>query len=174
MNIQQLATRVERLEAIEAIRQLKYKYFHYCDRKRPDKVRECYADGFVRLEFGRVGTFESADDLVKVFTELACQDHIVEMHHAQNPQIELLGDGKAEGLWGLYYYLIDTNQQTATQLGGFYEDEYRYIDGAWKITASRFTVTSTQILDLSEEIVKRVFAGRQAPTELDDPTKQAG
>lgn len=174
MDIEVLAQRVADLEAIEAIKQVKYKYFFNCDQKRPAVVRECFADDFVAIDFGRIGTFESADDLVALFEQLACSEHIVEMHHAQNPQIELLGDGRAKALWGLYYYMIDTQQQISTQLGGYYEDEYVCVDGDWKISATRFVVTSTQILDLGEDIVKRVFAGRVAPAELDDPSKQAG
>jgi hypothetical protein len=169
---QDLARRVARLEAIQEISRLKYAYFFNCDQQRPDKVRECFIDGEVDIDFGRIGRFRSADELVAVFEQLACQEHIVEMHHAQNPQIDLLGDDRATGLWGLYYYMIDTRQQIATQLGGYYEDEYRYTEGGWKMSASRFVVTSTQILDLGEAVVKRVFAGRTAPAELDDPSRQ--
>ena len=96
------------------------------------------------------------------------------MHHAQNPQIDLHSASEASGVWGLYYYMIDTNQQIATQLGAYYEDAYRCIDGEWKIVATRCVVTSTQILALSDERVAAVYAGITAPAELDDPSKQAG
>lgn len=170
---QTLEQRIARLEALEAIKQLKYSYFYHCDQKQPEKVRACFADGPVKIEYGRVGNFEKADDMVAIFAKLACAEHIVEMHHAQNPQIEILSDSTARATWGIFYYLIDTQQQITTQLGGFYEDEYRCIDGEWKITATRFDVKSTQILALSDDRVKAVFAGSQAPAELDDPSKQA-
>lgn len=173
MNNQQIAQRLWRLESIEAIKQLKHRYFFSCDRKDPAAMRACYVDGPAQIEFGRVGDFEDADALQAVFTELACHEHIVEMHHAQNPQITVADDGTATGIWGLFYYVIDTRQQSATQLGGFYEDEYREVDGEWRIAASRFTVTSTQILDLAEANIKRIFAGATAPATLDDPGKQA-
>ena len=35
-----LEQRIARLEAIEAIKQLKYAYFHACDTKQPARVRE--------------------------------------------------------------------------------------------------------------------------------------
>ncbi len=166
--------RLQRLEDIEAIKQLKHRYFHCCDRKQPDAVRCCFVDGPARIEFGRVGDYDDADALVHAFSELACQDHIVEMHHAQNPQIEITGKDTATGLWGLYYYMIDTRQHTATQLGGFYEDAYRRCERGWRIAASRFTVTSTQIIDVGEVAVRRIFAGAVAPADLDDPGRQAG
>ena len=170
MNVEQ---RLARLEAIESIKQLKSRYFHACDSKQPDKVRECFAPGTIDLRYGRIGNFEHRDQLVEVFTELACHQHIVEMHHGQNPQIEVLDEANATGHWGLYYYLIDTRQQTVTQLAGFYQDAYVCIDAQWHIRQSSYEVASTQIFDLSEGLAKAIFAGAVAPAQLDDPGKQA-
>jgi hypothetical protein len=169
-----LESRIATLESIEAIKSVKARYFFSCDNKRPADVRSCFADGDIDLQYGRIGNFTRADDMVAIFTELACEDHIVEMHHAQNPQISVTSTTQASALWGLYYFMIDTNQNVATQLGGFYEDEYRCIDGEWKITRSVFNQTSTQIMDVSEAVAKVIFAGRTAPVELDDPSRQAG
>jgi hypothetical protein len=169
-----LEQRIANLEAIEAIKALKARYFFACDNKRPAEVRDCFADGEVDLRYGRIGDFSSADDMVAVFSELACQDHIVEMHHAQNPQITVQSATDATATWGLYYFMIDTRQRTATQLGGYYEDAYRCINGEWKMTASAFHQTSMQLMDLAEGVAKVLFAGRQAPAEIDDPSKQAG
>ena len=166
--------RLARLEAIEDIRQLKSRYFHACDHKQPDIVRECFAPGDIDLQYGRIGSFSNREDMLAVFTELACQPHIVEMHHGQNPRIEVQGADNATGIWGLYYYLIDTRRQTVTQLAGFYEDAYERHDGQWRITRSVYEVTSTQIFDLSEGMARVIFAGAAASLELDDPSKQAG
>lgn len=166
--------RLARLEAIEAIKQLKARYFHSCDTKQPDRVRECFAPGPVDLRYGRIGQFDDREQMVAVFTELACHDHIVEMHHGQNPQIEILDEDHARATWGLYYYLIDTRQQTVTQLAGFYDDGFVRINGEWCIERSHYDVVSTQIFDLTEGLAKVIFAGGEAPRELDDPGKQAG
>lgn len=166
--------RLARLEAIEAIQQLKHRYFSSCDQKQPGNMRACFVDGPCTIDFGRIGSFSNADDLVQVFSQLACNEHIVEMHHAQNPQIEVLDADHARGTWGLFYYLIDTRNKVITQLGGHYDDEYRRVDGQWKISVCRNVVTSTTILDWSEGLAKVIFAGRNAPAELDDPSQQAG
>lgn len=168
-----LEQRLARLEAIEDIRQLKAQYFHACDTKQVDKVRECFAPGEIALHYGRIGDFHHRDQLVAVFSELACHNHIVEMHHGQNPRIKVHDDSHATGRWGLYYYLIDTRQHTVTQLAGFYDDDYVRVEGQWLICKSTYQVTSTQIFDLSEGLAKVVFAGAAAPGELDDPGRQA-
>ena len=142
--------RLFRLEAIEAIKQLKARYFHACDTKQVDLVRGCFAEGEIDLRYGRIGHFSDREQLVSVFSELACHEHIVEMHHGQNPQVTVLDDDTATAIWGLYYHLIDTRQNTVTQLAGFYDDGFARVDGQWKITRSRYDVVSTQIFDLSE------------------------
>lgn len=169
-----LEQRLLRLEAIEDIRQLKARYFHACDNKQPDMVRECFAAGKIELRYGRIGSFDDREQMLAVFTELACQPHIVEMHHGQNPRIEVRDANNATGVWGLYYHLIDTRRQTVTQLAGFYDDAYIRGDGQWRIARSSYEVTSTQIFDLSEGLARVIFAGAAAPVELDDPGKQAG
>lgn len=172
-DLQDLARRVAALEAVEAIKTLKYRYFFNCDQKNPRQVRECFADGPVAIDYGRIGAFDDADAMVAIFEQLACAEHIVEMHHAQNPQIELLGEEHARGTWGLYYFMIDTHRQVCTQLGGYYLDEYVKQNDEWKISATAFHVTSSQIISVEEGLARVIFAGKTAPTELDDPSQQA-
>jgi hypothetical protein len=168
-----LEQRLSRLEAIEAIKQLKARYFHACDHKELEAVRECFSPGKIDLVYGRIGNFSDREQMLTVFSELACQPHIVEMHHGQNPRIEILDDENATGIWGLFYYLIDTRRQTVTQLAGYYEDGYIRRHDQWAITRSHYHVTSTQIFDLGEGIARVVYAGAKAPMELDDPSQQA-
>ncbi|MEH6551328.1 MAG: nuclear transport factor 2 family protein [Pseudomonadales bacterium] len=164
--------RLQALEDIEAIKRLKYDYFFFCDHKQPNKVKDCFMEGEVKIDYGRIGCFDNRETLVAVFSQLACAENIVEMHHAQNPRIDVDGDS-ANGVWGIYYYMIDTLQNSVTQLGGYYEDEYRKIESNWKISATVFHVTSTVLTDIASGVANIIFAGGAAPAELDDPSKQA-
>jgi len=161
----ELAGRIQALEDIEAIKRLKYDYFYFCDTKQPDKVRACFVDGPVHIDYGRIGVFTHRDALVAVFTALACHEHMVEIHHAQNPRIDLVDESTARGIWGLYYHLIDTSTRCVTQLGAYYEDEYRKIGGRWLISSTICMVNSTHVSDLSEQVARVVFAGRSAPAD---------
>jgi hypothetical protein len=138
-----IEARIAALEDLAAIERLKYDYFFFCDHKQPNNMRECFAEGDVYIDYGRIGTFTNREQLVDIFSQLACAEHIVEMHHAQNPRIDLIDGTHAKGLWSLYYFMIDTKQNIATQLGGYYDDKYQKIAGQWKITATTFHVTST-------------------------------
>jgi hypothetical protein len=155
--------RLQRLEDLEAIRALKARYLWCCDRKDPQGMRACFVDGPVHIDYGAVGTFDRADALVKVFTEIGCHEHMVELHHGMNPQIEVLDAARARGTWSLHYFLINTQTKGLTQLAGYYEDEYRKVNGAWKISVTRFVPTSTLALDVGEGVAKALFAGRAPP-----------
>ncbi len=155
--------RLRKLEDADAIRALKSRYFFCCDRKDPKGMRACFADGKVHIDYGAIGIFDNADAVVKVFTDIGCQDFMVEMHHGMNPQIEVIDESHAKGKWSLHYFLINTQQKSLTQLAGFYEDEYHKVNGAWKISSTKFTPTSTLAMDLSEVTPKTLFAGRTPP-----------
>ena len=159
MSTNPIEQRLRRLEDIEAIRALKARYLFSCDRKDPAGMRACFVDGPVHIDYGAVGTFDNADALVKLYTEMACHDHMVEMHHGMNPQIEVLDEANARGTWSLHYFLINTQTRGVTQLAGYYEDEYCKTGGAWKISRTRFVPTSTLVLDLTGENLKSLFAG---------------
>ena len=158
-----LAERVQWMEDRDAIRELKARYLAACDAKNPQGMRACFVDGPVHIDFGAVGTFDRADALVEVFTAIGCHPHMVEMHHGVNPQIERIDANRASGHWGLHYQLINTRDNTLTQLGAYYDDEYQRISGAWKIAKTRCVVTSLLVLNLGEESVRKVVAGNAAP-----------
>ena len=160
MNPDTLEARLSRMEDIHAIRQLKAHYFSCCDHKNPEGMRACFAAGDVLIDYGSLGIFKDRDQLAEVFERLGCHAHIVEMHHGVNPHITILDHGNARGNWGLHYQQIDTLKQTVTQLGAYYEDEYRKIDGEWKISKTRCNVTSTLVTSIADGAANIIFAGR--------------
>lgn len=167
-----LEARLQRLEDIQAIQQLKSRYLFCCDRKDPQGVRDCFAPGEVLIDFGRVGVCTHRDQLVEVFTRLGCVEHVIDMHHGANPQIELLTPAHARGTWALHYVMINTRDRQLVELGSYYYDEYIKLDGQWTISRSRAVVDSTRILDISGETPRLVFAGGAAPASIDDPGTQ--
>lgn len=172
-SIDQLETRLRTLEDVEAIRQLKARYLACCDLKDPQSMRDCFAPGPVLIDYGRIGVFEDRDQLVAIFQQLGCHPHVVEMHHGVNPQIDVLDDTHARGTWGLHYQMIDTQSRAITQLGAHYDDEYRKINGHWKISATRCVVTSTLIASYEQTEPGVRFAGVQASaTEMGAPADE--
>lgn len=126
------------LRAREAICQLKARYFNACDRQDPEAVRECFAEGEVIIDMAYFGYCQNRDEFVDgVFVPRGCHDHVLDMHHGANPEIDIIDEQQARGVWSLDYRNINTQEQTVTLLSAFYYDDYQCIDGQWKITASR-------------------------------------
>ncbi|MAC35267.1 MAG: bile acid 7-alpha dehydratase [Haliea sp.] len=163
MDIDTLARELQKLQDIKAICELKYRYLNACDEKLPEQVRDCFASGPVAIDFGHIGRFDNRDDFVQVFVELGCHPHIIDMHHAQNPIVELIGDDRARGKIGLRFHSINTQDKSSVQLGGAYHDEYRRIDGEWRISASQFLIHSVEMRDFSADADRIVYVGSSMP-----------
>lgn len=155
-----LQQRISRLEAIEAIKQLKARYLTACDRKQADVLRDCFPDRPVVIDYGPVGSFDHRDGLVGIFQKVACNDHVFDIHLGSNPQIRIEDATHAQGTWGLYFFQIDAATNKMMQLAGYYDDRYELIDGEWKITETRFQHYSVQLMTLEEGLHKVGFAGR--------------
>ncbi len=77
-----------RYEHVTQLKQHQYKWnslLNACDEKQPEVVTNCFISGEVDINFGHIGQFNRREDFVAVFKDLGCHDHIVDMHHAQNP-----------------------------------------------------------------------------------------
>jgi hypothetical protein len=136
--IASLERRLRQLEDIEAIRKLKARYLNACDRQDPEAVRACFVEGEVEIDMSGFGYCRNRDEFVDgIFVPRGCHDHVLDMHHCSNPEIELLDDVSARGLWGLNYRNINTRDNTVTLLSALYHDEYRKIGGSWYVSRSR-------------------------------------
>ena len=150
--------RIQQLEDIEAIKKLKARYFHACDQKQLEVMRECFVAESCLIDYGAVGVFDHRDALVELFREQACHDHIIDTHHGQNPQISIISDTVAVACWDLFFFQINTKRNRLTQLSGFYQDQFVKTDGVWQIQATTFKATSTLISDLQDGVAKVVAA----------------
>ena len=138
--------RLQQLEALEAIRLLKHRYLNACDLKDVEAIRNCFAEGEILIDYGPLGTFADRDSFVALYEQMACHDHVIDLHHGANPEIVVDGD-QASGRWALYYFNIDGNTGATRQLGGFYRDRYRLVDGEWKMVETCFTAHSMKESD---------------------------
>ena len=131
------ASRLRRLEDIEAIRRLKARYLNACDQKDRDQVRACFSDGEVAIDTAHLGLFKSADDFVAMYANAALHAHVLDKHQAGNAEIETIDGSRARGLWCLDYRNINTRDRTMTLMSVIYHDTYAKIGGEWKISGSR-------------------------------------
>ena len=136
--LQALEGQLARLQAAEDIKALKARYLNACDRQDPEAVRDCFAEGEVIIDMSYFGHCSNRDEFVDgIFVPRGCHDHVLDMHHCTNPEIEILDEDNARGTWSLNYRNINTQERTLTLLSALYHDEYRRVGGQWKVSRSR-------------------------------------
>lgn len=140
-----LEERIAALEAIEAIKALKHRYLRACDLKDAETFRDCFVAEGASIDYGPTGAFEGADLLTELYKRVALAQEdgryvVLDMHHAMNPVIELLGDGQAKGAWSLRFRQIDRVKGTEKVSAIEYDDRYVVEGGRWLISSSRVNV----------------------------------
>ncbi|GAA4660452.1 nuclear transport factor 2 family protein [Gordonia humi] len=150
--------RIAALEAIEAIKNLKHGYWRACDAKDPEGFAASFVPEGAVIDYGPLGRFDDAAPMVEIFRTVACRRvdgryRVLDMHHGSHPQIELTSHDAAVGRWSLRFRQVDTVERTETVTVGEYDDEYRFSDGAWRMSVCRFTQRWSITRPLSDDAV---------------------
>jgi hypothetical protein len=137
-----LEAQLQALEDINAIKALKYRYLRACDRKEPEVVRDCLDPDGAIIAYEGFPAFANRDDFVAIYQQMGCKPNIIDMHHAHNPDISLIGPDTAAGTWDLYFNNIDTDAGTVLQMACVYSDIYTRKHGRWWISGTTTKRTS--------------------------------
>jgi len=127
-----LDRRLKRLEDVEAIKQLKYRYWRHLDLKQWDDLARCFApDATVCYSSGKY-EFTGVQAIMGFLSEaLGTARGSVTIHQGHHPEIELLSDTTARGTWALYNYMFNLKENRGIRIGAYYEDTYVKRSGAW-------------------------------------------
>jgi len=130
-----LEQRLDRLDAIEEIRQLKAKYCAACDDDHnPDAVIALFLEDGV-WEATSNGRFEGHAAIWKFMSDLRNSGYIRNSaHQVMNPVIEVDGE-RATGHWRLLMMYTSNEPDGSNKYNriiGWYREKYRKVDGAWK------------------------------------------
>jgi|TARA_Y100000389_G_scaffold81541_1_gene78111 hypothetical protein len=147
-----ISARIEAIQAVNDIKNLKFKYLNACDLKKPNDILECFDSKKVYIDFEDFGIFSSAQDMVEKYKLYSCHPHLIEQHSGKNQIIKLLSDNEASGFWSLSYSLIDTLKNFSLNITGTYEDLYVLDDNKnWLIKKTIFKKRSSLYKSLSAE-----------------------
>ncbi|MFI6313536.1 nuclear transport factor 2 family protein [Nocardia fusca] len=121
----------------EALRALKARYFRLMDTKDWSGFRALFCDDVV-IDLSESGgeVITGADDFLTFLT--ARIGDALTIHHGHSPEIDLLSETTARGIWALEDRLIWPD---GTRVHGFghYHETYTKIDGEWRIRTQRLT-----------------------------------
>lgn len=159
--ISALEARLQALEDVAAIKDLKARYLRGCDRQRPEDVRDTLIPDAV-IAYEGFPEFRDRDSFVDIFAQMGCQPGIFDMHHAANPEITLEATDRATGKWALFFQNINLATRAVTQMGVEYADVYVRRDGRWWIAETRTKRTSFLAQLIGEDGVPKVTAMGEA------------
>lgn len=145
---------IDRLVAIEEIKTLKARYFRAVDEKDGALLRETFAED-VELDYrGSTTDPASGDDAVSSVTGevIRGRDHCVKLiiealqgmvsvHHASVPEIEIIDEGSASGIWPMVDRLRFPPGGEFSEMDGYghYRENYIKEGGKWRIRTLRLT-----------------------------------
>ncbi|MBI3743140.1 MAG: nuclear transport factor 2 family protein [Chloroflexi bacterium] len=123
-------------EDIEAIKQLKARYFRFLDTKRWKQFGEVFAEngvsrhpetGEITVQ-GRAAIVERVKGVVR---------DAVTVHHGHMPEIELTSPTTAKGVWSMFDF-VDYGPN-GWKGYGHYQEEYVKVKGRWYIKSFMLT-----------------------------------
>ena len=126
----------------EAIKELKARYFRGLDTKDWELFGSTMTDDVKgRYSSGQL-SFDGLEDLVKFMVENLSIGTVVTMHHGHHPEISIDESGDtAKGVWYLQDMVIDLVGKTRLYGAAIYKDEYRKVNGEWKISRTGYDRT---------------------------------
>lgn len=148
---------VRQLLDVEAIKQLKARYFRYVDTKQWTELAALFTAS-PHIDFGDV-VFTDATEFATSTGSLIGQTPTV--HHGHMPEVELTGPDTATGVWAMED-LVTVPSGPHTPYGhhgyGHYHETYQRVDGRWRI--ARLKLTRLRLDPLDETDPRRLAGVR--------------
>ena len=134
---------VQRLEAIEEIKQLKARYFRCLDTKDWDRFAEVFTSDAQMDMSGEVkggdGVTTGSHDIAAFVRRMVGE--VTTVHHGHTPEIDVTSPATATGVWAMEDKLRwPAGGPLAAMHGyGHYHDVYEKSEGRWRIKSTTLT-----------------------------------
>ena len=145
------------LMAIEAIKSLKARYFRCVDTKNWEGLRKIFTDdAVIGIPENFAEPFAPGPFVEMVAAALA---RAISVHHGHMPEIEILSDDDARGIWAMDDHLtFPPGEQGLTGAAeivgaGHYHETYRRCGSDWRIASLHLTRIRLQSLGSMRSVV---------------------
>lgn len=126
------------LVEIEAIKQVKYRYFRFLDLKMWDEMTTLFVPEATCAYSAGAYSYEGRDAIIEFFRKSMGRESFLSSHKAHHPEITLTGADTATGIWALEDWVIDTQWELDIRGAAFYTDDYVKRDGEWQILRTAY------------------------------------
>ena len=144
---------VERLEAIEEIKQLKARYFRCMDMKDWDGFAAVFAPD-ARMDVSGELSDDVADGIgvttgdreITAFVRESIED-VTTVHHGHTPEIDVTSPTTAAGVWAMEDHLWWPERSPIMSMHGYghYHETYEKTQGRWRIKSTTLTRLRTDV-----------------------------
>jgi uncharacterized protein (TIGR02246 family) len=136
------------IEDVEAIKQLKARYFRTMDTKDWAGMRQVFADDVVVDTTESGGNVVAGADEFMAFLQDTLKD-VVTVHQGHMPEINLTSPTTATGIWALQDIL---KWPDGTEMYGYghYHETYELTAGSWRIKSLTLTRLRTDFVGARE------------------------
>ena len=126
---------VEDLAAIEAVKQLKYRYLRCLDTKDWAGMAEVLAPACTASYGGGAYAFEGRDEILSFLERTMGSTEVLSSHRVHHPEIQLDADREgAEARWALDDTVLLLAYEITVRGSAYYQDRYELDDdGIWRI-----------------------------------------
>tara|TARA_B110000444_G_C18745035_1_gene549842 strand:+ start:454 stop:1047 length:594 start_codon:yes stop_codon:yes gene_type:complete len=137
--IDELRKNIQHMMDMEAIKQLKHAYFRCLDTANMEELATlCHPDLSVHYTGGDYEIkLDNRDEFVRTMTQSFSSEG-VGRHNGYMPEIQMLSENEATGIWYLYDHYWALNNKHLTHGTALYWDRYLKLDGHWVIKTTKY------------------------------------
>jgi bile-acid 7alpha-dehydratase len=147
VELAELEARIRHLENIEAIKQLKAKYWRCIDKKLWDELAECFTED-ATADYGEYGISTGKAKIIKALKTGLGEKSTDTFHQGQSLEIQKMTATRIKAVWRIHDYLLFEEPIHKSIRGyGFYEDEYILEKGYWKIKITKLVRIFGEIME---------------------------
>jgi hypothetical protein len=162
-DIDALRRDIQRLLDLEAIRQLKYAYFRCLDTANLDELATLlHSEVEVHLKGGSYEWRFTGRDAYLARIAESFTSRSVGHHNGHHPEIQLLSETEATGIWYLADSMWILDHQYFTTGAALYWDRYQKVDDRWLIRETRYErlYEINRLLDESPQLSAHYLGGQ--------------
>lgn len=136
---------IRELVELEAIKRLKYRYLRCLDQKLWDELEECFAEDATASYGGGSVQLTGRGEVMEFLRSRMGGTTMLTSHRCHHPEIDLLDDTTAKGVWALADTVVLTDLDLTIEGSAFYEDRYVRDGQGWRISHTGYRRTYEQI-----------------------------
>jgi bile-acid 7alpha-dehydratase len=146
--LESLARQVARLQDLEEIKSLKYRYFRAMTFGDHETLKGTLTEDVVTSYSDGLYVFDDRAQLLKFLIDSHDPEaKIIAYWMAGMPEITLESETEATAIWAMYHYFYNRGAEFVDEMFVYYDDRYRKEDGVWKICETGYRRVINQILN---------------------------